>query len=91
MYAYFNRFIIKMTKDQALSVSHVGQCDDDVKELIKNPKIKRELKRISDQDLTAELKEYGAWDSEELENRQENEERIIWLAGCNIKDQIYCK
>lgn len=88
MYAYFNRFTIEMTKDQAFSVSHQGQCDDDVKELLKNTKIKRQLKKISDDDLKKELKEYGAWNNEELENRKDNEERIIWIAGCDIREEI---
>lgn len=89
MTAYFNRFCIDMTKAQAESASHQGQCDEDVEELLKHPKIKRQLAKISNEDLTSELREYGAWDAEQLKNREENEARIIWIAAGNINDETY--
>lgn len=87
MYAQFNHFEIQMTLKQAQSASHSGQCDDDVKALLQLPKIKRQLVKIPDNDLQAELKEYGAWDSEELANRQDNENRIVWIAACDIAEE----
>lgn len=90
MRAYFDRFYIYMTKAQAASAFHPGQCDEDVKELLKHPKIKRQLAKISDEDLAADLRGYGAWDEEELKNREENEMRIIWIAAGNINDEV-CK
>jgi hypothetical protein len=91
MYASFNHFEIEMTKKQALSASHPGLCDLDVKALLRIPAIKRQLAKISDSDLTAELSEYGAWDETELSNRAENEERIIWIAAGNIAENEYEK
>lgn len=91
MYAKFNRFEIKMTKDQAHTGSHPGPCDNDVEYLLTLPAIKKELKKISDVDLAAELKECGAWDNEQLKDRQENEARIIWLAAGQITEDIYEK
>lgn len=88
MIAYFNRFDIKMTKDEARSASHQGKCDDDVKQLLVSKKIKNQLSKISDDDLISELKEYGAWDDEELKNRSDNEERIVWIAAGNIIDDL---
>jgi hypothetical protein len=82
--AYFNRFSIEMTKEQARSCSHQGRCDDDVAYLCEDKKIKRQLKKISDEDLKEELREYGIWDEEELQDRKENEERIIWIAAGDI-------
>jgi len=68
MKAYFNRFVITMTKTQAESVSHHGRCDEDVIELLKNRKIRRQLEKIGNEKISAELKEYGAWDEEELKD-----------------------
>jgi len=88
MYALFNRFEIEMTLAQAQSVSQPGKdASDDVNALLKLPEIKRQLAKISDDDLAAELSEYGAWDDEELKDRQANEQRIIWLAAGNIVDR----
>jgi hypothetical protein len=88
MFAYFDRFTIEMTKIQALDASHRGDCSDDVKLLRMRPKIKRQLAKITDDDLSAELKEYGAWDADELRDRENNELRILWIAAGNIRDDI---
>lgn len=86
MTAYFNRFIITMTMKQAADAAHIGDCTDDVKKLCSNRKIKEQLEQISASDLRDELQEYGAWDEAELDNREENEERVIWIAACNIME-----
>lgn len=88
MIAYFNRFSIEMTKEEAYSVSHQGACDNEVEILLQNKKIKRQLDKIDTIDLINELKEYGAWENEELEDRQANEARIVWLAGGNIVEDF---
>ncbi len=86
MFASFNRFEIKMTKKQAISASHPGPCDLDVKALLRIPAIKRQLAKISDADLIAELYDYGAWNDEELAVRADNEERIVWIAAGDIAE-----
>lgn len=87
MIAMFNRFEIVMTLEQARSASHQGQCDEDVSELLKHPKIQRQLKQIGTGDVVLELKEYGAWDQEELRDHPQNQARIIWLAAGNIVEE----
>lgn len=84
MIAYFERFTIEMTLKQAKSVSHQGECLPDVLELLKDKKYIRQFKNIDSESIAAELKEYGAWDEEELKNDIRNLERITWIAGCNI-------
>lgn len=37
--------------------------------------------------LASELKEYGAWDAEELEDDTENWGRILWIAAGNIREE----
>lgn len=81
MWASFNSFEIKMTKAQALSASHQGQCDDDVASLVALPVIRRQLNKISNSVLAAELREYGVWTAVDLSDRQANEYRIIWIAA----------
>ena len=84
--AQFNKFAIILPESAVLDCSHSGDCDNDCKFWQK--KIHKELKEISDADLRAELKETGAWGTSELMNRKTNEERIIWIAANNIKDEI---
>ena len=86
MYAPFNRFELKMTKVQAASASHQGQCDDDVEALTKIPAIRRQLAKLDPEALRAELKEYGAWDAAELADHDANLLRIVWIAACDISE-----
>ena len=86
MIAQFNRFEIVMTKKQAKACSHSGPCDADVESLVATPAIARQLRRISDIDLVAELRKYGAWDAQELADRPANDRRIVWIAAGNIMD-----
>jgi len=73
-----------MTRKQAQAASHQGQCIDDVRELLNDRKITRQLETIGPDKIRDELREYGAWDDEELANDLDNSERIVWIAAGNI-------
>lgn len=85
--ALFNRFVIEMAEEQVASASHQGRCDSDVAYLLLQDDIKRQLEAIPDLSLKAELKEYGAWSFDELQDRDANEARIIWLAADQIQEE----
>ena len=87
MYASFNRFEIQMTKAQADSASHAGQCDSDVAYLVADRRIQRQLAKIGTDAIREELKEYGAWDADELADDTQNQHRIVWCAACNIHEE----
>ena len=84
MFAYFNRFSIQMTMRQAMFASHAGSCDKEVATLASFAEIRRQLDKIGPDKLAAELKEYGAWDSDELADDDANRERIVWIAAGDI-------
>lgn len=77
----------QMKLAQAESVSHSGQCDRDVLELMRVPAIARQLAKIDPATLAKELREYGAWDTEQLANHMDNLMRLVWLAGCDISEE----
>ena len=79
--AYFNRFTIKLPRDCVVSCSRQGHCDKDVE--FWNRRLNLDLP--TDQ-LRAELKEYGAWDSAQLDDHNANLHRIIWIAACDINE-----
>ena len=85
MYASFNRFEIRMTLEQAKSVSHQGDCYEDAKYLVN--KLRAQLNKIPPEKIAEELKEYGAWDEVELSNHEENLIRIVWIAGGDIIEE----
>lgn len=88
MYATFNRFELKITKEQALTGSHPGPCDSDIRDLLTVPAIKRQLDKIPADSIREELKDYGAWDDEELANDQDNRSRILWIACGDIREEL---
>ena len=80
------RLPLVMTWRQAMSVSHRGQCDADVQALRQVPAIWKQLDAMPADDVRACLREYGAWDADELANHDDNLNRIVWIAGCDIKE-----
>jgi hypothetical protein len=86
-FSSFNHFEISMTKSQAQSISKPGKdAHDDIVDLLKDPKIKKQLDDLDPKKVREELSEYGAWDDDELEDDAANKIRILWIAGGNIMD-----
>jgi hypothetical protein len=81
---------LQMTMEQAESASHSGDCDEDTQELSKVPTIADQLAKLDAVTLSNELKEYGAWDAEELADHTQNLQRILWLAACDIAERDGC-
>lgn len=82
------RIELQITMHQAEIGSHPGQCDADVLWLSQQPKIARQLTKIDRSDLVSELSGYGAWDDQELADHQQNLQRLLWLACCDIRENL---
>ena len=63
-----------------------GSNDAVIKHLSKQPHIAQALAKIKPEELKEELREYGAWDDEELEDHKQNLQRILWIACHDIND-----
>lgn len=88
-YARFNYInCIGLTKKDYLNCSKSGNVENEAKEVVKKRYIQNRFKNIDSTQLAKELKEYGAWNSEELKDNEANKERIIWIASCDIKENI---
>ena len=77
---------IELTIEDACSMSHQGACDKDVETMRKVPYIAQQLERMDPENLRKELKEYGAWNEEQLKDHEENILRILWILAGNIKE-----
>lgn len=84
MWCTFDYFEFEMSEEQARFCGLSGDSTEAVKSIWKEIN----LDSISDEDLKKELRQYGAWSDEELQNRQENEMRIIWIGACNSLEEI---
>lgn len=86
-YAAFNRFEFHLTADDARCGSHSGRCDDDIAALRDVLYIKAQLAGLDVETVRAELAEHG-WDAERLADHDENLGRVLWLACCDIRENL---
>jgi hypothetical protein len=80
--AQFNRFELELPDECVTACSHSGPCDNDVDYWEKKIQI-----NINPDLIRAELKEYGAWDNEDLKDDNQNKKRLIWIAAGNVRDE----
>lgn len=92
LYAVFGSGLeIEMTREQANSVSHSGDCEADVDALLADPEIAARLDKIGHDAMARELREYGAWTDEELKDKTMTRKRFIWCAGCNLSEELFAE
>lgn len=87
LYASLNYFDLYFTRKDVDSMPLSGACDDTVNVIANKPYIIRQFAAIDNSVLIKELTEYGAWDDIELQDKQANIERIIWIACLDIKER----
>ena len=88
IYASLNYFDLYFTRQDVDSMPLSGHCDDVVSAIANKPYIVRQFAAIDNSKLVSELSEYGAWDEVELQDKQANIERIIWIACSDIKENM---
>ncbi len=86
MYTSIGSIELNITRAQAARGSHSGDCDEDIAALRTVPAIRRQLARVDAAALARELREYGAWDADELADHDANLSRLLWLACGDITD-----
>ena len=78
---------LRLTRKDAESVSHSGDCEDDVLILMEKKYIKKQLDLIEPLQLIKELSEYCAWDDDELKDHKTNLIRWVWISGGDIVER----
>lgn len=69
---------------------HSGQCDSDIAFIRQTEKkIEKQLAAIDPELLKAELREYGAWDDEDLSDHEANLDRLLWIACGDLHEHGY--
>jgi len=87
MFAYFNRFELELTEEQVRAVSAGGQdASEAVDWVLEDSAVTDQLDAIGWLPIRDELAEYGTWDAQELTDDDANRGRIVWIAGCDIKE-----
>ena len=78
---------LRLTRKDAESVSHSGDCEGDVLTVMEKPYVKKQLALLEPSNLMRELYEYGAWSEDELLNHQDNLMRWVWISGGDIVER----
>lgn len=85
---YFNYIgSITLPEDVVRLCHHQGDCEEDCRRCMELPEVKAELSEIDPEQLKKELREYGAWDENELSDHNNNLMRILWIAAGNIQEE----
>ena len=84
--AYFDRFTIDLTRDDAFYGCHPGDCSESIETLYTVKYIAKQLDALDPTDVHDELASYGAWDDDQLSDTYANLFRILWLACGQIYD-----
>jgi hypothetical protein len=89
MYTNFENIEFELPLSVALSCSQPGvDAQDDVWRARQDPRLEEALSQLDPEKVREELLGYGAWDREELESHEANLDRIVWVAACNIRDDL---
>lgn len=86
-FAPFNYIELELTEEVVNLICHSGDNTEDVKRCLELPEIAEQINKLDPKKIATELKEYGAWDDNELQNEQDNKERILWVGAWNIFDE----
>lgn len=81
------RLCFEMTREDAESGSHQGDCYEDVKALSRVSYIKKQLEVLDPDDIRDYLGGFGAWDAEELADQEMNAIRFLWSVCCDIREE----
>lgn len=86
--AFYDYFELTLFIEQVGAIAQSGPNDVAVAKVLQDDNIIIQLAKISDESLIKVLIEYGCWDDIELQNRSENEARIVWIAAWDIFDSL---
>lgn len=81
------RIELQIKLEDAENCSHSGRCDEDVEALLKVPYIVKQLAKLDPELVRKELREYGAWDDEELADHEVNLSRLLWIACGDVREE----
>lgn len=76
---------LTLTYPQILNMSHQGDCSEDVESAL--PSLAGQTAGWSDDAIRSELREIG-YLLEDLDNRERNIARLVWIAAGELKEEI---
>lgn len=73
--------------EDAAKGSHAGRCDEDIAALRAVPYIAEQLAALSPDVVKTSLREWGAWNDDDMADHDANLSRLLWLACADIVEE----
>ena len=90
MIAQFNRFELQVPVSVAIDCSQGGKdATEDVDYALRCTPAGDAVDALDPEAIREELREYGAWDEDELADDEANRARLLWIASCNIHEELF--
>lgn len=90
MIAQFNRFELQVPVSVALDCSQPGKdASDDVDFALRCTPAGDAIDTLDPDLIRKELREYGAWDDTELADDDANRARLLWIAACDVREELF--
>lgn len=77
---------LAISPEDAAKGSHSGRCDDDIAALRAVPYIAEQLAALPPDVVKKSLREWGAWNDDDMADHDANLSRLLWLACGDIVD-----
>jgi hypothetical protein len=81
---YVGNIEFSITRPDVISICKSGDNENDVKEVLKKPYIKKQFSSLSHEDIKNALNEIS--DFEDIDNQELNKIRLVWVCAWNIYD-----
>lgn len=90
MIAQFERFELPIPISVVLNCSQVQKdATDDVDYALRCTPVGDAVDALAPDLIREELRDYGTWDDEELADDEENRARLVWIAACNVREELF--
>ena len=81
------RIKLEFRPEDITHVCRSGANDDYVEDVVRLPRVRDQLMKLDSDSVRGILREYGAWDDDELRNHVQNLHRLVWIALWDCKDE----
>ena len=81
------RIELEFRPEDITHVCRSGANDDYVEDVVRLPRVRDQLMKLDSDSVRGILREYGAWDDDELRNHVQNLHRLVWIALWDCKDE----
>ena len=79
---------MQLPGDCLMAIAQSGDNEAAVRDWLDLDPVRSEINALDPDDIRSELREYGAWDDDELADDELNKMRFLWLAAHSAAEEI---